>query len=162
MSPDSPKREQFLCPFFEHSLAVDLTKNGLVQIQFQQAEPPDFLSEPRSSLARDIQRTLMSFLNGAEMRSLDLPIDWRALNPPPFYKRVWQELKQVPWGERVTYGELAQRAGSPKAARAAGAACRANPLLLVIPCHRVVGRQGLGGFSGGGLRVKERLLAREL
>ncbi|MGE5539754.1 MAG: methylated-DNA--[protein]-cysteine S-methyltransferase [Gemmatimonas sp.] len=78
-----------------------------------------------------------------------------------FQQRVWAALCRIPYGETITYGELARRVGS--APRAVGAACGANPLPIVIPCHRVVARNGaLHGYSGmGGLDTKARLLALE-
>ena len=63
-----------------------------------------------------------------------------------FQSRVWQRLRQIPAGETLTYGQLAQELNSSP--RAVGNACRANPCPLVVPCHRVVGKQGLGGFAG--------------
>ncbi|MCL1888635.1 MAG: methylated-DNA--[protein]-cysteine S-methyltransferase [Kiritimatiellaeota bacterium] len=76
----------------------------------------------------------------------------------PFRMRVWAELRKVGFGERVSYGELARRVGSPQAARAVGGAMHNNPLAIFIPCHRVVGSNGgLTGFAGG-LPMKEKLL----
>lgn len=78
-----------------------------------------------------------------------------------FQLRVWRHLQEVPYGETVSYGELARRVGDPRASRAVGHAVGGNPLPIVIPCHRVVGsRGGLVGY-GGGLAVKEALLALE-
>jgi len=77
-----------------------------------------------------------------------------------FQQRVWQLIAAIPSGSTATYSDLAARLGNRKLARAVGAACGANPVALVIPCHRVVGMNGLGGFAGG-LEVKRRLLARE-
>ena len=78
-----------------------------------------------------------------------------------FRMRVWKALGDIPYGKIVGYGELARKIGRPKAARAVGAACGANPLPIVIPCHRVVGASGtLTGF-GGGIDMKEQLLTLE-
>lgn len=79
---------------------------------------------------------------------------------PPFFQKVWTELRRIPYGETLTYAELAKRVGKPKAARAVGQALAMNPLPIIVPCHRVVGRKGLGGF-GPGLDWKEKLLALE-
>ena len=88
-------------------------------------------------------------------RSFDLP-----LAPPgsPFQRRVWTEMRRIPYGDTASYGALARRLSS--AARAVGGACGANPLPILIPCHRVVAAGGaLGGFSGGaGLETKRFLL----
>jgi len=82
---------------------------------------------------------------------------------PPFARRVYVALRKVPPGRTVTYGDLARRAGSPKAARAVGAAMARNPLAPFVPCHRVVGHDGgLTGFSApGGTGLKRRLLRGE-
>jgi len=77
-----------------------------------------------------------------------------------FQQRVWHHISAIPYGETITYQRLAALAGSPKGARAAGTACGANPLPIIIPCHRVVAGNGIGGF-GGGVAVKKSLLALE-
>ena len=91
---------------------------------------------------------------------LDLPV---TLQGTPFQRRVWQTLRSIPPGRTVTYGELAQELGT--SARAVGGACRANPCPILVPCHRVVATNGLGGFagdtSGRKLQVKRRLLQHE-
>ena len=75
-----------------------------------------------------------------------------------FQKRVWQVLSNIPYGNILTYKEVAQRIGRPKTARAVGSACGANNLPIIIPCHRVIASNGgLGGFSGG-IRIKKHLL----
>lgn len=79
-----------------------------------------------------------------------------------FQKRVWQLLLEIPYGETITYGELAQEAGTPKAARAVGVAVGDNPFSIIVPCHRVIGKdKSLTGY-GGGFDVKKYLLAHEL
>jgi len=77
-----------------------------------------------------------------------------------FDRRVWRALLGIPWGETRTYGEIAAALGSPRAARAVGAANGRNPLTILVPCHRAVAADGLGGYSGG-LDVKRWLLAHE-
>lgn len=90
--------------------------------------------------------------------TFDLPLDPRGT---AFQKGVWQELLRIPYGETASYGDIAERIGTPKACRAVGMANRRNPIPIIIPCHRVIGRDGsLTGF-GGGLAVKEKLLALE-
>jgi methylated-DNA-[protein]-cysteine S-methyltransferase len=79
----------------------------------------------------------------------------------PFLTRCAAELRKVPRGEVVTYGELAALAGSPGAARAAGSFCARNRLGLFVPCHRVVGADGLGSYGSFGLEYKKRLLGLE-
>jgi methylated-DNA-[protein]-cysteine S-methyltransferase len=90
--------------------------------------------------------------------AFDLPL---ALHGTPFQRTVWSAIAQVPFGETITYAELAHRCGRPSAVRAAGAATGRNPLCIVIPCHRIVGSGGdLTGYAGG-LDRKRALLALE-
>lgn len=91
-------------------------------------------------------------------RAADLPLDVRGT---AFQRRVWQALREVPCGETISYAELAARIGAPKAVRAVAGACGANPLAVVVPCHRVVGSDGkLTGYRWG-LEKKRLLLERE-
>jgi methylated-DNA-[protein]-cysteine S-methyltransferase len=86
------------------------------------------------------------YLSG-KRRYFSVPI---FMEGPPFYRKVWEALRQVPYGKTLSYGELAILAGSPGGARAVGSAMAKNPLVLLVPCHRVVGSGGkLGGFSCG-------------
>jgi methylated-DNA-[protein]-cysteine S-methyltransferase len=79
----------------------------------------------------------------------------------PFQLAVWRQLREIPYGETISYGELARRIGNPRACRAVGLANGANPLPIVVPCHRVIGADGsLTGF-GGGLPIKQQLLELE-
>jgi methylated-DNA-[protein]-cysteine S-methyltransferase len=78
-----------------------------------------------------------------------------------FQREVWVALQQIPFGETINYGELARRIGKPTASRAVGAANGANPVGIVIPCHRVIGANGSLTGYGGGIENKERLLAHE-
>ncbi len=78
-----------------------------------------------------------------------------------FQKRVWQELSRIPYGSTINYGLLAKKIGNPKASRAVGMANGKNPIPVIIPCHRVIGKDGsLTGF-GGGLEIKKQLLELE-
>ncbi len=88
-----------------------------------------------------------------------VPIDLR--KGSPFDRKVWKAIEGIPFGKTMSYGQIAERAGSPGAARAAGGACGRNPVPILIPCHRVVAGGGkLGGF-GGGLDIKRALLELE-
>ena len=91
-------------------------------------------------------------------QTFDLPL---APEGTAFQRSVWQALTEIPYGETISYGELARRIGNPQASRAVGLANGANPLPIVVPCHRVIGADGsLTGF-GGGLDIKRKLLALE-
>ena len=99
-------------------------------------------------------RQLGEYFEG-KRREFDLPL---AAAGSDFQERVWREIARIPFGETVSYAELARRAGAPGSARAAGAATGRNPLAVVVPCHRVVGSDGsLTGYAGG-LERKTRLL----
>ena len=79
----------------------------------------------------------------------------------PFQRRVWKAIASIPWGEVRSYAWVARKAGKPKAVRAAAAACGANPVPVVVPCHRVVASDGsIGGFSPG-IAIKKKLLKLE-
>ncbi|QJQ98171.1 methylated-DNA--[protein]-cysteine S-methyltransferase [Halomonas sp. PGE1] len=99
---------------------------------------------------------LLAYLEGRR-HGFSLPL---APGGSDFQREVWSALLRIPWGETRTYGELARRLGREGAARAIGTANGANPLPLLIPCHRVVAADGLGGYSGG-LALKRRLLELE-
>ena len=93
-----------------------------------------------------------------ELHAFDLALAARGTD---FRKGVWNELERIPYGETISYGELARRVGDPSACRAVGAANGANPLPIIVPCHRVIGSNGkLTGF-GDGLPTKQWLLAHE-
>jgi methylated-DNA-[protein]-cysteine S-methyltransferase len=125
----------------------------------------DYLDEPSPDYQQETQG--LSQVIGAIERYLEDPgtgfdLDME-LAGTPYQQRVWQALRTIPAGETLTYGQLAERLGS--GARAVGSACRANPCPLVVPCHRVVASNGLGGFagerSGRKLAIKRWLLQHE-
>ncbi len=104
-----------------------------------------------------VSRALHSYFT--ERRdSLDLEV---ALEGSAFQRSVWDELRNIPFGETVSYGELARRLGRPGAARAVGRANATNPVSLVVPCHRVIGANGSLTGYGGGMKRKEALLRHE-
>jgi O-6-methylguanine DNA methyltransferase len=101
---------------------------------------------------------VQAYLDG-KARSFALPLDWG--DHSPFQMKVWEVLRGIPYGRVRSYGWVARKIGKPRAARAVGSACGANPVPLLVPCHRVVAGDGsLGGFSGG-LPNKKRLLKLE-
>ena len=100
------------------------------------------------------QKEIMEYFNG-ERKKFSLPLDLRGTD---FQIRVWKELLTIPYGNTVTYKEIAYAIGKPKACRAVGNALNKNPILIVVPCHRVIGSNGkLVGF-GCGLELKRKLL----
>jgi len=110
-----------------------------------------------TALIREAGKQLAGYLAG-ELFSFSLPL---APEGTLFRRKIWQALAEIPYGETVTYGEIAEKVANPKAARAVGFACKSNPLPIFIPCHRVIGSNGkLTGYAGG-LELKERLLLLE-
>jgi len=107
-------------------------------------------------LTHEVQH-ILHHLNGAQ-HIIDLPLDIRAT---AFQCRVWQELRAIPYGETRSYGEVAQALGNVNKARAVASACAANPVALIIPCHRVVREDKSGGGYRWGVERKQHLLAQE-
>ncbi len=104
------------------------------------------------------RKAILTYLGG-KGRAFNLPLDLEG--QPRFRMKVWEVLQKIPYGRVRSYGWVARKIGKPKAARAVGGACGANPVPLLVPCHRIVAGDGsLGGFSGG-LGVKKRLLKLE-
>ena len=112
---------------------------------------------PKLPVLRDAVAQLREYFAGTRMR-FDIPV---APVGTPFQREVWAAIGEVPFGETITYAELARRCGRPSAVRAAGAATGRNPITIVIPCHRIVGGDGsLTGYAGG-LDRKRTLLPLE-
>ena len=137
---------------------------GIVTDEAQLAEL-DFLPSgtdalaPQTPLAREVCRQLEAYLADPRFH-FDLPLQACGT---PYQQKVWRALLNIPAGQCATYGALARQLGS--APRAIGQACGANPIPLIIPCHRVLGRQGIGGFMNHGdgrpLQIKRWLLEHE-
>ncbi|MDQ2808124.1 MAG: methylated-DNA--[protein]-cysteine S-methyltransferase [Chloroflexota bacterium] len=118
------------------------------------------IADPNPLLTTALDQ-LAAFFAGTG-RTFDVPLDWRLLQATAFYRSVLEAMGDVPWGHLVSYGELARRVGSPRAARAVGHACSLNPLPILIPCHRVVyAGGGIGGYGAPGIAYKRALLAIE-
>ncbi|MCZ7646896.1 MAG: MGMT family protein [Planctomycetota bacterium] len=116
------------------------------------------LKGQEGALGRQLRKALRARLEG---RRVNLP--WEAFDlggRPVFYRKVWRSMHRIPFGEVRSYLDMARSAGSAQAVRAAGSACGANPIVLFLPCHRVVSASGPGGF-GAGLKWKQKLLALE-
>ena len=113
--------------------------------------------ERDDDLIRSAQAQFGAYFRG-ELTAFDLPL---APEGTPFQLKVWQALRDIPYGETISYGELARRVGKPTASRAVGAANGHNPIGIVVPCHRVIGADGSLTGYGGGLDRKRTLLALE-
>ena len=101
--------------------------------------------EPLCGGENEASRQLAEYFSG-QRREFDIQIRPEGTE---FQKRVWKEISAIPYGQTCSYGEIARALGKPNAARAVGTACGKNPLWIVVPCHRVVGAKGLGGYAGG-------------
>ena len=134
--------------------------SGLRRLGFPEGKNPP---QPSPEWRRDDQslryvaEQLDAYFAG-RLRDFDLPLQMQGT---PFQLSVWKALRDIPYGETISYAELARRVGKPKGPRAVGHANGANPIPIVVPCHRVIASDGkLGGF-GGGLKTKEALLELE-
>jgi methylated-DNA-[protein]-cysteine S-methyltransferase len=127
---------------------------GIREIQFDLSGPCPGERQDRNPALMAAARQLREYFDG-NLREFDLPLD---LQGTDFQKRVWQELETIPYGDIRSYAQIAGAIGSPKAVRAVGAANGANPIPIVIPCHRVIGSSGKLVGYGGGLPLKKRLL----
>lgn len=138
-------------------LGIRLEQDALSLLDFVSSSVAHRL--PATPAAKRVVAALEAYFADAG-REFDLPL---LLHGTPFQVRVWRALQAIPVGTVRTYGDLAEQLGSSP--RAVGGACRANPVPIIVPCHRVVGASGLGGYSGarGGewLRTKAQLLAHE-
>ncbi len=150
-------------------LLIAATDAGLARLIFLR-QPPDqhFLdslaNQYHAKLVRDdaffapLRSKLDQYFSGKPV-VFDEPVEF--LEGTDFQRRVWQRLRKIPYGQMVTYGQLATEFGKPQASRAVGAANGANPIAIIIPCHRVVEANGKLGGYGGGLEVKDALLRLE-
>ena len=150
------------------TLRVASTDDGLAYLQLPRASgrgfegwlarhAPDACATQGWSANRVAIGQVRDYLEG-KRTEFDLPLDLRATD---FQKTVYERMSKIAYGETLTYAELAEEVGRPSAVRAVGAASGANPIPLVIPCHRVIAKGGhLQGYAGG-VRMKGRLLAME-
>ncbi len=128
-------------------------KGFITNISFKELKA----KKEETPLIKKTYQELEEFLN-KKRKTFDIPIKANGTN---FQKRVWEELLKIPYGKTVTYKEIAQRIGNPKAFRAVGMANNKNPIVIIIPCHRVIGiNNNLTGYSGG-VEIKQKLLELE-
>ncbi len=134
--------------------------HGLTGINFQngtEAKKPPRGSVESAAPFEEAERQIGAYFRGA-LKRFNLPL---SPSGTPFQRSVWNALCDIPYGETISYGELAKRIGKPTACRAVGAANGRNPLPIVVPCHRVIGSDGrLTGYNGG-IHLKEYLLKLE-
>lgn len=148
---------------------IATTARGLVSVGLPNRALDDFLDELSAVVSSRIveapetldaaRRELEEYFEG-ERAVFDLPLDWR-LVPGGFYRKVLRATARLPYGITATYGEIAAKAGNPRAHRAAGTALGSNPLPILVPCHRIVRSGGDPGNYGGGPELKRWLLRLE-
>ncbi|MCW5935964.1 MAG: methylated-DNA--[protein]-cysteine S-methyltransferase [Fimbriimonadaceae bacterium] len=140
------------------SILLEATERGLSAVTTRPTptEPSQGCALAKQHLDR-ASKQLEEYFQGAR-KAFDLELDLRGSE---FQRLVWAELCRIPYGQTVSYSELAGRIGRPSASRAVGLANSQNPIAIVVPCHRVIGKNGkLVGYAGG-LEIKSRLLALE-
>lgn len=138
-------------------LRLVASDSGIRTIDFTPFRPLDAQKRADNPFLRQAEAQLRAYF-AQELRQFNLPLDIQGTS---FQRNVWHELRRIPFGETRSYAQIAVAIGSPRAVRAVGAANGANPIPIVVPCHRVIGSSGkLTGF-GGGLPLKKRLLELE-
>jgi methylated-DNA-[protein]-cysteine S-methyltransferase len=135
-------------------VATDGVLSGLYMTEQRHRPPEDTFGAPDDTPFTEPVRQLDAYFAG-DLTDFDLDL---RLDGTPFQQRVWSALRDIPYGETVSYGQLADRLGKPSASRAVGLANGRNPIGIIVPCHRVVGASGSLTGYGGGLDRKRRLL----
>lgn len=135
-------------------VARDGALSGVYMPEHRPAPDPAGFGDRDDAVFADAVRQLAEYWAG-DREAFELPLDPAG---SPFQLRVWDALREIPYGETRSYAQVAAAAGSPRAVRAVGTACRRNPLPVAIPCHRVVRSDGALGQYVGGVEAKQRLL----
>jgi methylated-DNA-[protein]-cysteine S-methyltransferase len=135
-------------------LRLVASESGILRILLRFSGPPEERYDPQHPLLAEASSQLRAYFAG-ELREFHLPLDLRGTD---FQLRVWRQVLEIPYGETRSYAEIARAMVAPGAVRAVGAANGANPISIMVPCHRVIGDSGkLVGYSGG-IALKKRLL----
>ncbi len=151
-------REVFTSPL--GTLSVCVSKGQIVEVGFISEALPSFSeSTSDAAIAKEAASQLRDYFAG-KRKSFDLPLHFSGTK---FQEEIWHEIAKVPFGQSATYKDLAMRIGKPLAARAVGGAVGANPIGIIVGCHRILGSSGrLTGYSGGsGVPTKKKLLELE-
>jgi methylated-DNA-[protein]-cysteine S-methyltransferase len=138
-------------------LRLVASASGIRAVEFDRRPVAEGQRNDGNPLLTEAARQLRAYFAGA-LREFSLPLDMQGTE---FQKRVWGQVAAIPYGETRSYLQIAQALGSPRAVRAVGAANGANPVPIVVPCHRVIGAKGSLVGYGGGLAMKRRLLELE-
>jgi len=143
-------------------LDIIVSKNGIREILINTKSGSDYFSDmhqisPEDPIVKNIFIQLREYFN-RQRKEFDVQLE---VHGTDFQKKVWDELRKIPFGETISYGELANRMCDKNLMRAVAAANGANPIPIIIPCHRVIGADGSLTGYGGGLDVKQKLLELE-
>jgi len=139
---------------FPYNLSIEIKNNLITSITYTRKP---VLSKPVSEFEVRVIETFRDYFSGNQVDPARLPSEPEGT---PFQKRVWKVVRKIPYGDTRSYGEVAMDAGVEKGARAVGMAMRSNPVPIVIPCHRVVGKGWMGGYSPD-ISIKKFLLELE-
>jgi len=139
-------------------LASKRSRRSRLNARLKRWFPPHEIVDRRNPVIAQTREWLTRYFKGQDADTADLPLE---MHGAPFEKRVWKALLRIPAGETRSYGAIAKELGSPEAARAVGAANGANPIAIIVPCHRVIGSSGSLIGYGGGLDRKTWLLDHE-
>jgi len=144
------------------SLMLLADDSVLMGLYFAETAPPqlprqDWTENAQHPVLQRAAKQLKEYFK-KKRTSFSLPLAFKGTN---FQRNIWREIARIPYGKTISYSELAERAGAPRAVRAAGTSTGRNPLAIIIPCHRVVGKDGSMCGFGGGLERKQFLLELE-
>lgn len=150
---------QYFWPYHSPIGTLWIVENGEAVTEIFQSETftPEVGTEKETTLLHEAASQLAEYFAG-KRKAFSLSL---ALQGTPFQEKVWHALKQIPYGETRSYQQIAEAAGSPKACRAVGMANNRNPIMIMVPCHRVIGKDGSLVGYGGGLDRKAYLLELE-
>lgn len=151
------RRENTMCRYYESpigTLRIEADENGIRSVRFTDAPGIDDAGESGGAILTEAVREFGEYFRG-ERQSFDLPLSVRGTD---FQRKVWDAVSGVPYGSTVSYRDVANAVGHAKAARAVGSAINRNPVLILIPCHRIIGADGQPKGYSGGLERKLRLL----
>lgn len=141
--------------FTDLSLCIKADEKKILSISTAKTPHPSADDSSLPKIILETKRQLQEYFDGTRT-TFDIPIDTNS--GTEFQRKVWAALRDIPYGETRTYGEIAAAIGTPKGARAVGMGCNKNPILIITPCHRVIGASGaLTGFACG-LDIKKLLL----
>jgi methylated-DNA-[protein]-cysteine S-methyltransferase len=147
-----------LGPIYVVSDGEAIVRVELFEEDWQQLCQKQPMIQSDSPLLHSAVKQLEEYFVG-KRKTFDLPLKWKGT---AFQEKVWKALCEIPYGETVSYADIAEKIGHPKAVRAIGQANRANNLAIIVPCHRVIGKnKKLVGYAGNRIDVKEKLLELE-